>query len=322
MAGPDPTPLEQQKFTRKALLKGGGALIVLIGVPAGAWGLTRDGSEAPKAWPALVDPSSLDSWLAVHADGTVTAFTGKTDLGQGNRTSLSQIVAEELDVAFDRVRMVMGDTASCVDQGPTVGSLTINLAGPQLRQAAADGRQALLALAARELEVPATKLAVEDGVVSVSGDSSRRISYGDLVGGRLLGVAVPVKGKERGFGLALGGAKQKAASEYRVVGRSVPRVDIPGKVTGGHFYIQDVRVPGMLHGRVVRPTGLGSRLLRHGEPSHGARLVRRQNFLGVVAEREWDAIQAARDLDVTWSDWAGLPELDELYSYIRSTPSL
>ena len=106
------TPHEHQKFTRSALLKGGGALIVVIGVPAAAWRLTSDGSDAPTTWPAVLDPSALDSWLAIHGDGTVTAFTGKTDLGQGNQTSLSQIVAEELDVPFARVRMVMGDTAT------------------------------------------------------------------------------------------------------------------------------------------------------------------------------------------------------------------
>ena len=322
MGAPDVTPPEHTRFTRSAFLKGGGALIVVIGAPAAVWGIASSRSDAPQTWPSVVDPAALDSWLAIHADGTVTAFTGKTDLGQGNQTALSQIVAEELDVPFDRVRMVMGDTASCVDQGPTVGSLTIALAGPQLRQAAADGRQALLNLAAIELDAPAGTLRVRDGVVSRTGDASRRVSYGELVDGRLLGVAIPVKGKASGFGLTLGGARPKAASEYTIVGRSVPRVDIPPKVTGEHFYVQDVRVPGMLHGRVIRPPGLGSQLLGYGKPTHGARVVRLKNFLGVVAEREWDAIQAAQELDVKWSDWAGLPAMDELYSYIRKTPSL
>jgi CO/xanthine dehydrogenase Mo-binding subunit len=316
---PEQTPHEQHRFTRSALLKGGGALIVLIGVPAAAWRITSSGSDAPTTWPTELDPASLDSWLAIHADGTVTAFTGKTELGQGNRTALSQIVAEELDVPFDRVQMVMGDTATCVDQGPTVGSLTIALAGPQLRQAAADGRHALITMAATRLDVPARRLTVADGIVS---DGSRRVSYGELIDGRLLGVAIPVKGKARGFGLALGGARPKSVRNYKIVGESVPRVDIPPKVTGEHFYIQDVRVPGMLHGRVIRPPGLGSQLISHGEPSRGAQVVRLKNFLGVVAEREWDAIRAAEELEVKWSDWAGLPTMDEVYSYIRKTPSL
>jgi len=313
----------EKAFTRADFLKGGGALIVAIGLPAAAWpsGASAAGA-APASWPNEVDPAKLDSWLAIHADGTVTAFTGKMENHQGNRTALAQIVAEELDVPVANIRMLMGDTARTVDQGPTVGSLTIRLAGPQLRQAAASGRQALLALAATRLGVPASNLGVKDGVVRPVGDTSRQVSYAELVGGRLLGVSIPVRGSGRGFGLVLGGAQPKAASEYTIVGQSPPRIDIPGMVTGQHFYIQDVRLPGMLHGRVIRPTGLGSQLLSHGKPSHGARVVRLNNFLGVVAEREWDAIQAARDLDVKWSNWAGLPTMDKLYSYIRDTPSL
>lgn len=314
------TSLEHRTFTRDAFLKGGGALIVAAALPGAAWPKAANGAIEAQTWPKVVDPAALDSWLAVHADGAVTAFTGKTDLGQGNRTALAQIVAEELDVPLDRVRMIMGDTARSVDQGPTVGSLTIALAGPQLRQAAANGRQALLALAGTRLGVTADKLTVKDGLVSLIGDASRQVSYGDLVAGRLLGVAVPVKGS--GFGLALGGAKPKAPSAYTIVGQSVPRTDIPPKVTGEYFYIQDVRLKGMLHGRVIRPKGLGSQLLSYGKPSHGARVVRLNNFLGVVAEREWDAIQAANDLKVKWSDWAKLPTMDKLYSYVRNTPSL
>ena len=315
---------EQETFTRSAFLKGGGALIVALSLPASAlWPKAAKGAVgAPQAWPATIDPSALDSWLAVHADGSVTAFTGKTDLGQGNRTALAQIVAEELDVPFARVRMIMGDTMRSVDQGSTVGSLTIALAGPQLRQAAANGRQALLNLASTTLGVPADKLTVNDGVVSAVADPSRRVSYGDLIGGRLLGVAMPRRGAGAGFGLALGGAQPKSADQYKVVGQSVPRVDIPPKVTGEWFYIQDVRLPGMLHGRVIRPKGLGSQLLGYGKPSHGAKVVRLKNFLGVVAEREWDAIQAADDLTVRWSDWAKLPTMGNLYKYIRDTPSI
>jgi nicotinate dehydrogenase subunit B len=316
------TSVVHETFTREAFLKGGGALIVAVGLPV-AWPATANGAtEAPQAWPAEIDPAALDSWLAIHADGSVTAFSGKTELGQGNRTALAQIVAEELDLPFERVRMAMGDTAHSVDQGPTVGSLTIALAGPQLRQAAANGRQALLALAAAKLGVPADKLAVKDGVVSPAGDASRKVSYGELVGGKLLGVAMPRPGKGTGFGLALGGAQPKAPGEYAIVGKSVARVDIPPKVTGQAFYIQDVKVPGMLHGRVIRPKGLGSQLLSVGKPSHGARVVRLKNFLGVVAETEWAAIQAAKELKVTWSDWAKLPTMENLYSYVRAAPSL
>jgi CO/xanthine dehydrogenase Mo-binding subunit len=315
--------IEETSFSRADFLKAGGALIVAIGVPAAAWPTSAGAaSGVAQSWPVEVDPSKLDSWLAIHADGTITAFTGKMENHQGNRTALAQIVAEELDVTVAQIKMLMGDTARTVSQGSTVGSLTIALAGPQLRRAAANGRQALLNLASARLGVPASSLAVKAGVVSVLGDASRRVSYGELVAGRLLGVSMPVQGPGRGFGLVLGGAQPKAPSQYTVVGQSVPRVDIPDMVIGRHSYIHDVRVPGMLHGRVIRPPGLGSQLLGYGMPAHGARVVRLKNFLGVVAEREWDAIQAARELKVRWSDWAGLPAMDKLYSYILDTPSL
>src|SRR4051812_33946134 len=189
-------------FTRADFLKGGGALIVAVGLPAAAWpsGAGAAGG-APTSWPVEVDPAKLDSWLAIHADGTVTAFTGKMENHQGNRTALSQIVAEELDVPLASVRLLMGDTARTVNQGSTVGSLTIRAAGPQLRQAAANGRQALLALAATRLAVPASNLSVKGGVVRPVGDTSRQVSYAELVGGGLLGVSIPVVGRGRGFGL-------------------------------------------------------------------------------------------------------------------------
>ena len=210
------TSFEQEKFTRSAFLKGGGALIVAISLPASAiWPAAAKGAAgAPQTWPATIDPAALDSWLAIHADGRVTAFTGKTDLGQGNRTALAQIVAEELDVPFGNVRMIMGDTTRSVDQGPTVGSLTIALAGPQLRQAAANGRQALLNLAAANLGVAADKLTVNAGVVSVVADPSRRVSYGDLIGGRLLGVAMP---RQRCWGRVRARARRSTAEDRRPV---------------------------------------------------------------------------------------------------------
>src|SRR4051794_14948354 len=273
--------IEETTFGRAAFLKAGGALIVAIGLPAAAWPRAAGAeSGVAQSWPVEVDPSKLDSWLAIHADGTITILTGKTENHQGNRTAIPQIVAEELDVPVARVRVLMGDTARTVDQGPTVGSLTIALGGPQLRQAAANARQALLSLAAARLGVPASDLTVKDGVVSALGDPFRRVSYAELVAGRLLGVSMPVQGPGRGFGLVLGGAQPKAPSKYTIVGQSVPRVEIPDKVTGKFTYIQDVRVPGMLHGRVIRPTGLGSQLLGHGKPAHAARVVRLKNFLG------------------------------------------
>jgi CO/xanthine dehydrogenase Mo-binding subunit len=315
------TSIRPARFSRESFLKGGGALIVAAGLPAAAWPASATGAAGTlQEFPEEVDPAALDSWLAIHADGTVTVFSGKTEQGVGNRTSLAQIVAEDLDVPFERVRMVMGDTARTVDQGTTSASRTTFLAGPQLRQAAANGRQALLALAATRLGVTPDKLTVKDGVVSVLADAAKKVSYGDLVGGHLFGLSMPRTGAGTGWGLVLGGAPTKPVGDYKIVGKSIPRIDIPPKVTGVPSYIQDVKVPGMLHGRVIRPKGLGSKLLSVGKPTHGARVVRLENFLGVVAETEWAAIQAAQNLKVKWSDWAGLPTMDNLYSYIRATP--
>lgn len=324
--------LEDERFTRTDFLKAGGALIVTLGAPP----VVQKASGRPRrlavtAWPD-VDPSKLDSWLAVNADGTVTAFSGKVELGQGNQTALSQIIAEELDVPLGSVHLVMGDTARCPDQGATVDSQTIAMGGSQLRQAAADGRQALLGLAAMRLGVPVSELTVKDGVVLVRSNPAEHVSYGELVGGRLLGVTIPVTrppGPPPPLGspfpidgpFTLGGTAPKDPSEYSLVGMSVPRADIPAKVTGEFMFIQDVRVPGMLHGRVIRPKGLGSRLLGHAKPPTGVQVVRLNDFLGVVAEREWDAIKAAQNLKVQWSSWAGLPAMSDLYAYIERTPS-
>jgi CO/xanthine dehydrogenase Mo-binding subunit len=282
---------------RRQFLAGGGALVVAFGLPAGARG------QAPTA------AASLDAWLAVGADGAVTVFCGKVELGTGVETALAQIVAEELDVAVARVTMVLGDTWRTPNQGPTVGSKTLQLGGPPLRQAAAAARQTLLELAAARLGSPVERLVVRDGVVMVEGESRRRLGYGELIGGRRFNRAVPPR------------VAVKPPDRYHVVGTSARRVDIPGKVRGTHLYVQNVRVPGMLHGRVVRPPAVGATLASVDEASiraiPGARVVVRGNFVGVVAEREELAIRAARALRVTWTEGAGLPATD-VYEAIRS----
>jgi len=288
-------------ITRRRFLGTGGALVVAFGLPSPARG------QAPAA------PPSLDAWLAVGADGTVTVFCGKVELGTGVETALAQIVAEELDVPLARVTMVLGDTWRTPNQGLTVGSKTIQQGGPRLRQAAAAARQTLLELASPRLGVDADRLVVRDGIVAVEGAPARRISYGELIGGRRFNRDVPA-------GVAL-----KTPDRYRVVGTAAPRVDIPAKVRGAYVYVQNVRVPGMLHGRVVRPPAVGATLAGVDEASlrgiPGARVVTRGNFVGVVAEREELAIRAARELRVTWNDGAGLPEAGDLYEAIRTRPT-
>ena len=283
-----------------------------------------------------VDPAKLDAWLAIHPDNTATLFTGKVEQGNGSPNALAQIAAEELDFPFDRLFVVMGATTNTVDQGPTYGSMAVRYAGPQIRHAAAAGRQVLLSMASKRLRVPVEQLAVRDGVVSVVGAPKRGITYGELVDGKRLDVTIGATGKKFDMKVAPD-APLKDSSKYTIVGTSVPRKDIPGKVTGEFTYVHDVKVPNMLHGRVVRPYGIESRLLSVDEsglrdiPGFIA-VVRRRNFLGVVAETEWGAIKAAEKLgsklvrkgptdgQAKWSDWQGLPAMNDIWETLRHAP--
>ena len=284
-------------FSRREFLKSSGALIITFGWPASL------GAQPPGAT-AAAGARGLDAWLAVGADGAVTLFTGKVELGTGVATALSQIVAEELDVRVERVSVIQGDTERTPDQGYTVGSKTI-------RQAAADARRTLLSLAAARLSVAPEQLAIDAGTVSVNGDGSRRVTFAELIGGRRFERAVDKT------------AAAKRPSEYRVVGKPVARVDIPGKVTGAASYVHDLRLPGMLHGRVVRPPTIGATVERIDESSladapGNVRIVREGNFVGVVAEREEQAIRAAQSLKIAWNESPRLPDMTELYRELRA----
>jgi len=271
--------------------------------------------------------TQLDSWLAITRDGGVAIFTSKVDLGTGVLTALSQVVAEELDVPVDQIHMQTGDTANSIDQSQTSGSRTLHKAGPQLRQAAAAGRRALLDLASTRLGAPVEKLVVSDGIVSVTDSPARKVSYGDLIGGRRFDVRITASGTGADLKVALE-ATAKDPKSYKIVGTSVPRVDLPAKFTGEFKYSIDVSVPGMLHGRVVRPPVADSRPLKVDEESIAdipgiVRVVREGNFIGVVAATEWSAIQAAAVLKVTWSGpEATLPvNRDELFAYLKNKES-
>lgn len=311
-------------ISRRQLLKGTGALIVnfsLFGPVAGALAPVAD---APNA---KLEATSLDSWLAIAHDGSITVFTSKVDLGTGIETALAQIVAEELDVPFRQIRMNVGDTAQTIDQAATVGSRTIERGGPQLRQAAAAARHALLELASTHLGAPVDELTVNSGVVSIVGNSAKKVTYADLVGGRQFNVNITATGT--GWNMRVAPEiRPKNPKDYRIVGTSQPRIDLPAKLTGEFTYTQDVRVPGMLHGRVVRPPAVNSAPLHVDEDSirhiAGAiRVVREGSFIGVVARTEWAAIQAAQALKVTWSAPATqLPaNASALYDYLENTPS-
>jgi CO/xanthine dehydrogenase Mo-binding subunit len=253
----------------------------------------------------------LDSWLVIGRDETVTVYAGKVELGTGVSTALRQIVAEELDLPVTRIGWVQGDSAMTPDQGRTVGSGSVKRGGVQLRRAAAEARQALLELAAAKLGAPGSQLVMSDGVISVNGDASKRVTFGALIGGGKFERAVSGK------------APVKAASEFKVVGKPIPRVEIPAKMTGKHVYVHDVRLPGMVHARVVRPPHVSATLVPIDETLVAKmpgviRVVRKGTFVAVVAEREEQAVAAAKALAVKWSASPVLPAPDQLYARFKT----
>ena len=313
--------MKVKNLSRRQLLKGSGALVVSFSLygPLSRVLAQSDGAPQPRPYAAeridlgtftpevgdYLDPKELDSWLAVLPNGSITMFTGKVDIGTGTRTALAQIVADELDVPFSRVTMAMGDTTKTVDQGRTVGSSTIPRGGQQLRQAAAAARLQLLTLASAQLGVPAEQLTVSDGVVSVSGNPAKKVSYGELVGGKRFNAKITATGIQGAMNVAPD-VKPKSYKDYKVVGTSVRRVDLPAKFTGAFTYTADVKVPGMLHGRPVRPFTVVAKPSSVDESSIAhipgvVKVVQEGSFVGVVAETEWAAIQAAQALKVTWS---------------------
>jgi nicotinate dehydrogenase subunit B len=298
-------------FSRRAFLQGGGALIVAFSLPSRAVA----GASAP------LDLGEVDSFLAIRPDGTVEVKTGRVEVGQGTTTGLLLVVAEELDLGIDQLVFARHDTSVTPNTGGTLGSSSLALAGPRLRSAAATARRALLELASERLGVPVASLAVERGVVSGGG---RSVTYGELVGGRVLSVAMADPA------LTPGAAPSKPVAAYKLVGVArVPRVDIPAKVAGTYTYVHGLRIPGMLHGRVVRPFGQGAYgdgtatgILSVDERSirgiGDARVVRRGDFVGVVASREYDAIQAATTLKVVYAEPPELSGSGGLWSLLRA----
>jgi nicotinate dehydrogenase subunit B len=301
---------------RRRVLAGGGALIVSFSLTEA---FAQDQS-APAAAPAPSPPGSLksapflDSWIRIDADGGITVFTGKAELGQGFRTAFQQIAAEQLDVAFEALKVITADTRRTANEGYTSGSNSMKDSGTAIQNAAAQVRELLVAEAARRLGLPADDFKTENGVV-ISPDG-RRLAYGDLVAADMLHVQAQPK------------SKLKDPSAFKVMGQSVPRVDIPAKVTGGAAYVQDMRLPGMVHARVVRPPSYGAQLTDCDtsgiEKLPGfVKVVRDGNFLAVVAEKEFQAIKAMRALSAAakWKEAPGLPKQDDLLHVLTSLPS-
>ena len=287
-------------LSRRAFLKTGGALVVTFTLAP------RIGEAQP-----VPDADEVGSFIAIDAKGMVTLYSGKVELGTGVLTAVTQIAAEELSVAFDRVTTIQGDTARTPDQGPTYASLSIQNGGVQIRRAAATAREALLDRATGRLGVAKAELVVREGVVRLR-DGSKSVSYAELVGNRQLTFKVNPA------------APLKDPKDYTIVGKPVPRLDIPAKIFGTFDFVQDVKVPGMLHARVVHPAGVRSTLLSFDDAACRkikgyVRAVRKGDLLAVVATNEWAAISASTAIVAKWSEWTGLPVESQLFEYVRNS---
>ena len=292
-------------MNRRDFLKSSGFLVVSFSM--------REPLLAQAPQPGRFDgpgTPQLDSWIAIDANGSVTAYTGKVELGHGLYTSQTQLVAEELSVPMSRVKLIQGDTGVSPDQGTTSGSQShpVNFNDGALAQACATAREALLQMASQRMGVPANLLKVEDGVVTGAGRGS--VTYGELVGGKK-------------FNLTLNpNAKRKQPGEWKVLGQPVPRLDIPALATGQFEFVHNIRVPGMLHGRVVRPPEIGATLVRVDESTVNmlpgfVKVVVKKNFVGVVAEKPWQAMQIAAALKAEWTKGTSLPPQAAFYDYLR-----
>jgi nicotinate dehydrogenase subunit B len=264
------------------------------------------------AWGEVSD--WLDDWITIEPNGTITAFSGKVELGTGVRTALAQIVAEELDVAVERVHMVMGDTDCTPNEGYTAGSMTISGSGTALRRAAAEARHVMLKMAAEQLDAVVDELSVQDGFITVVHDPQRSVTYAELMSGKAFNLQVTDQ------------APLKSPETYRIVGTSTPRQDLPNKVIGQPGFIQDLQVPGMVHARLLRPPSPTAHLVSIDENSVKdipglIQVVQSGNFIGVVTEREEQAIRAARQLTVEWQETTVYPKIEDLYSTLRSQPT-
>ncbi|PYS00018.1 MAG: xanthine dehydrogenase family protein molybdopterin-binding subunit [Acidobacteria bacterium] len=275
--------------------------------------------------PRSVSPNELDSWLAISSEGNVTVYTGRVDLGTGVQTSFAQVVADELDVPFEAVTMVMGDTALTTDGGKSTASSNSNRGQQPLIRAAAEARRVLLAQAANRLGAPVETLSVQDGIVSVQGNPSKKISYAEIIGNKRFNTRLKASIPPDNRGTMLEGTAPIKTGNFKLVGKSIPRVDVPEKVAGTWPYVHNVRIPGMVHGRVVFPSAPGATLITIDEDSvRGVpgviKVVRKGNFVGVVAEREEQAIQAARQLRVTWSEGTRLPR--DKHEWLRNAKKI
>src|SRR5260221_12303561 len=284
------------KPSRRTLLKGG-ALTVAFAM-SGSAGALLDKAAAQGAPTRNLDPNSVDAFFSIGTDGRATLYCGKVDLGTGLRAAIPQMAAEELGVDLAQIDLITGDSALTPDQGPTAGSSGIPRGGVQIRRAAATARQALLQLASKVFNVPATDLDIAHGVVSPKAGGAG-VTFASLVANQKLDLKVDPK------------APLKDPRTYQLVGKPLPRPDVPAKCTGTFPYVHNFTLSGMLHGRTIRPPAIGATLVSVDDSAlkdlKGVRVVRIKDFLGVVAEDEWTCIRAQRALKAQWSEWSGLP---------------
>jgi nicotinate dehydrogenase subunit B len=315
---------DMNTLSRRAFLSATGALVVALAAPA-------ELAAAVERRPfgrSVVRPDKLSSYISIDPDGTVVAYYGKIDGGQGLETSIAQLVAEEIDVPWERVRVVMGDTARTVDMGGATAGNGLRQGGIIMRQTAAETRRLLIEMAGKMLDVPAAELTVTDGVVhsraDAGADPKKRISYAELIGGRHLDAPVAWNGFAQQLTVKVQ-APLKKPEEFKVIGKPMPRRDMPGKVFGTLQQCSDVRLPNMLHARMIRPTVAGAVPVTVDEKSigdiAGAKVVWIKDFLAVAAEKEWNAVKAAKALKVTWSESKpNFPGHDKLHDHIRRAP--
>ncbi len=306
-------------ISRRNFLLGSGAVVVSVGIAAvpGGRALAQVAGAGPYPDPDFLE---LDTWIVIHPDNTATFFVGKTDGGQGTGTAFRQMMSDELDIAYDMTSLVMGRTDTTPDQGGSGGSDGIERDGWPMRRVAAEARRVLLDLGSERLNAPASGLTVSNGTISVKSDPTKSVTYAELVGGKRFDVALT----GRNVDATTGTASVKPVQALRVVGQPVERYDIPAKVDGSLTWAVDMRLPGMLHARNVKPPVAGATLRRIDESSVAGipgfvKVVSRGNYVAVVCEREEQAIQAARQLKAEWTPpaEAPFPTSDKVFDYIR-----
>jgi nicotinate dehydrogenase subunit B len=311
--------------SRRAFLKGSGALVITLTagtLPVASTPAAESTGSGP--WP---DPDflQLDTWIVVHPDNTATFYVGKTDGGQGTGTAFRQMMCDELDIAYDRTSLIMGCTDITPDQGGSGGSDGVERDGWPMRRVAAEARRVLLELGGQHLGVAVELLAVSNATITMKSDASKGVTYAELIGGRRFNVTLA----GRNVDATTGKASVKPVNELRIVGQPVKRYDIPAKVTGSLKSAVDMKLPGMVHARNVRPPFAGATLLRIDESSVAdvpgfMRVVSRGNYVAVICQREEQAIRAARQLKVEWQRPANapFPASTDLFDYMRrATPT-